>query len=147
MGFTGLDVGIVFLYLISVTLFGIWLGKHQQNTKDYFLGNRNLPWTAISFSVVATETSTLTFISIPGLAYITNLMWDGYARSPAVGGECQASPRAVPLRFFTIKRIFTGASRVVEPRFVWGPRQTGTNARAHASPRARRAEQGIEIHP
>ncbi|MBN1540892.1 sodium:solute symporter, partial [candidate division KSB1 bacterium] len=49
------------------------IGKKQRNTRDYFLGDRNLPWTAVCFSVVATETSTLTFISIPGLAYLTNL--------------------------------------------------------------------------
>ncbi|MBN1153387.1 sodium:solute symporter [candidate division KSB1 bacterium] len=73
MGFTGLDFGIVIAYLVSITLFGVWIGKHQTNTKDYFLGNRNLPWLAISFSVIAAETSTLTFISIPGLAYISNL--------------------------------------------------------------------------
>jgi len=73
MGFSGVDIAIVFVYLIGVTLFGSWLGKHQKNTKDYFLGDRNLPWIAVSFSVVATETSTLTFISIPGLAYISNL--------------------------------------------------------------------------
>lgn len=73
MGFTGLDFGIVIVYLVGITMFGIWIGKHQQNTRDYFLGNRNLPWLAISFSVIAAETSTLTFISIPGLAYISNM--------------------------------------------------------------------------
>ncbi len=73
MGFTPIDYAILFAYLIGVTVFGAWLGKKQRNTKDYFLGDRNLPWAAICFSVVATETSTLTFISIPGLAYLTNL--------------------------------------------------------------------------
>ncbi len=73
MGFTPLDYGILFLYLIGVTILGFWFGKYQKNTRDYFLGNRNLPWWAVCFSVVATETSTLTFISIPGIAYLTNL--------------------------------------------------------------------------
>ena len=73
MAFTPLDYGILFVYLIGVTAFGSWLGRHQKNTRDYFLGDRNLPWGAVCFSVVATETSTLTFISIPGLAYLTNL--------------------------------------------------------------------------
>ena len=41
--------------------------------KDYFLGSDNIPWWAVCFSIVAAETSTLTFISIPGLAYLTNL--------------------------------------------------------------------------
>jgi len=73
MGFTPLDYGILFLYLIGVTIFGSWFGKYQKDTRDYFLGDRNLPWGAVCFSVVATETSTLTFISIPGIAYLTNL--------------------------------------------------------------------------
>lgn len=73
MGFTPIDYTILFVYLIGVTAFGSWLGRHQKSTRDYFLGNRNLPWGAVCFSVVATETSTLTFISIPGLAYISNL--------------------------------------------------------------------------
>ncbi len=73
MGFTAIDFLVVIIYLIGVTVFGSWLGKLQKDTKDYFLGDRQLPWGAVSFSVVATETSTLTFISIPGLAYVTNL--------------------------------------------------------------------------
>ncbi|MCU0643166.1 MAG: sodium:solute symporter [bacterium] len=73
MGFTPLDYGILFFYLIGVTILGAWFGKYQKNTRDYFLGDRNLPWGAVCFSVVATETSTLTFISIPGIAYLTNL--------------------------------------------------------------------------
>ncbi len=73
MQFSALDVTILFVYLAGVALFGAWLGKRQKDTTDYFLGGRDLPWLAICFSVVATETSTLTFISIPGLAYLTNL--------------------------------------------------------------------------
>ena len=73
MGFTPLDYGILVLYLIGVTILGSWFGKYQKDTRDYFLGDRNLPWWAVCFSVVATETSTLTFISIPGIAYLTNL--------------------------------------------------------------------------
>lgn len=73
MGFTPLDYGILFFYLIGVTILGSWFGRYQKDTRDYFLGDRNLPWGAVCFSVVATETSTLTFISIPGIAYLTNL--------------------------------------------------------------------------
>ncbi len=73
MAFTPLDYGILIFYLIGVTILGSWFGKYQRDTRDYFLGNRNLPWWAVCFSVVATETSTLTFISIPGIAYISNL--------------------------------------------------------------------------
>lgn len=73
MKFSTPDLVILAGYLIGVTLFGAWLGKKQKNATDYFLGGRNLPWPAVCFSVIATETSTLTFISIPGLAYLTNL--------------------------------------------------------------------------
>lgn len=73
MALTTLDISIIVAYLAFVTLFGAWLGKKQKSATDYFLGGRDLPWLAVCFSVIATETSTLTFISIPGLAYLTNL--------------------------------------------------------------------------
>jgi solute:Na+ symporter, SSS family len=73
MGFTTLDTVVLALYVGAVTLWGVWLGRGQSGARDYFLGGRDLPWWAVLFSVVATETSTLTFLSIPGLAYATNL--------------------------------------------------------------------------
>ena len=65
-----LDLAVLFLYLLGVTAWGAWLGRNQKGGTDYFLGNRNLPWGAVMLSVVATETSTLTFLSIPGVAYM-----------------------------------------------------------------------------
>ena len=56
-----------------VALIGSLSGGKQKTTSDYFMGGKNVPWWAVSFSIVAAETSSLTFISIPGLAYITNL--------------------------------------------------------------------------
>jgi solute:Na+ symporter, SSS family len=73
MNFTYLDAIIVIVYLVGITFFGIKLAGKQTSAKDYFLGGRKIPWWVICFSIVATETSTLTFISIPGLAYLTNL--------------------------------------------------------------------------
>jgi len=73
MAFAPIDYGILFAYLIGATALGFWFGRKQKTTNDYFLGSRSLPWPAVCFSVVATETSTLTFISIPGLAYLTNM--------------------------------------------------------------------------
>src|SRR5918995_1654397 len=64
-----LDLIIVFGYLIGVTLFGVWFAKKQETTEDYFVGDRNVPWWAIAASIVATETSTITFISVPGVAF------------------------------------------------------------------------------
>ena len=65
-----LDLAVLFLYLLGVTAWGAWLGRNQKGGTDYFLGNRELPWGAVMLSVVATETSTLTFLSIPGVAYM-----------------------------------------------------------------------------
>ncbi len=54
-------------------MIGSLSGGKQKTTKDYFMGGKDVPWWAVSFSIVAAETSSLTFISIPGLAYLTNL--------------------------------------------------------------------------
>jgi SSS family solute:Na+ symporter len=64
-----LDLIIIFGYLIGVTAFGSWFGKKQETTEDYFVGDRSVPWWAIAASIVATETSTITFISVPGIAF------------------------------------------------------------------------------
>lgn len=73
MNFTFLDIIIIIVYLSGITWFGIKVAGKQVTTKDYFLGGQKIPWWVVCFSIVATETSTLTFISIPGLAYLTNL--------------------------------------------------------------------------
>jgi len=67
------DYVIIAAYLIGVAIFGAIKGGKQKNSHDYFLGAKSVPWWAVCFSIVAAETSTLTFISIPGLAYLTNL--------------------------------------------------------------------------
>jgi len=64
-----LDLIIIFGYLIGIVLFGTWFARKQQTTRDYFLGGRSVPWWAVAFSIVATETSTITFISVPGIAF------------------------------------------------------------------------------
>ncbi|WP_411280162.1 sodium:solute symporter [Gemmatimonas sp.] len=71
--FTVLDWSVLLLYLVGTTLLGVWLGRDQKDARDYFVAGKAIPWWAILFSVVATETSALTFISIPGLAYVGNL--------------------------------------------------------------------------
>jgi SSS family transporter len=68
-----LDYLIIVVFLIGTAAFGILIGGKQKTVKDYFLGSKEIPWWAVCFSIVAAETSTLTFISIPGLAYLTNL--------------------------------------------------------------------------
>jgi solute:Na+ symporter, SSS family len=64
-----IDLVIIFGYLIGIVLFGAWFARKQKTTKDYFLGDRSVPWWAVAASIVATETSTITFISVPGIAF------------------------------------------------------------------------------
>lgn len=71
--FTSLDISVLLVYLVGITAWGAWLGRGQTSGRDYFLGNRELPWVAVMLSVVATETSTLTFLSIPGVSYLGTL--------------------------------------------------------------------------
>ena len=68
-----IDYIIIIAYLIGVALIGIVSGGKQRTLKDYFLGAENIPWWVICFSIVAAETSSLTFISVPGIAYLTNI--------------------------------------------------------------------------
>jgi len=68
-----IDCAILVLYLVGITLFGARFRRGQQNLRDYFLGSRSAPWWAIMCSIVATETSTLTIIGTPGIAYGGNL--------------------------------------------------------------------------
>ena len=73
MGLGKLDLAIIAVYLAGITLFGLRFRKRQRSLRDYFLADRDIPWWAIALSIVAAETSTFTIISIPGLAYDTNL--------------------------------------------------------------------------
>ena len=71
--FTPLDLVVLVAYLVGVTALGLWLGGPQKNARDYFLADHAVPWWAVCFSVVATETSALTFISLPATAYGSDL--------------------------------------------------------------------------
>ena len=71
--FNTADWLVIFIYLGGIILLGVWFGKDQKNTRDYFLGSRNIPWWGIGLSIVAAETSALTIIGVPALAYGTDL--------------------------------------------------------------------------
>lgn len=73
MGFAAVDYAIVAVYLVGVTLAGVWIAGRQTSSRDYFLGGKDMAWWTVGFSIVASETSTLTFISVPGLAYRGNM--------------------------------------------------------------------------
>ena len=64
-----LDVAVLCLYLAGTVVFSAYLSRSQHNIRDYFITGRRMPWWAVMGSIVATETSTVTFISVPELAY------------------------------------------------------------------------------
>src|SRR5881398_2278888 len=80
MGFSGIDYAVLAAYLVGITIFGSRFRSSHRTVKDYFLGSRDTSWVVISLSIVATETSTLTLIGVPALAYTV------YAR-PEQGGS------------------------------------------------------------
>src|SRR6202142_2599055 len=73
MQISPIDIGILVLYLAGITLFGARFRRGQQNLRDYFLGGRTAPAWALACSIVATETSTLTIIGTPAIAFGGNL--------------------------------------------------------------------------
>jgi len=70
-----IDIAVIAVYLLLISGFGVWLSRFQTDSRAYFLGNRNIPWPAVCLSVVATETSVLTFIGIPALSYATDMQF------------------------------------------------------------------------
>ena len=66
---SAIDVSIVVLYIVGTTLLGVWFARKQKDLKTYFVGDRNVGWGLVLISIVATETSTVTFLSVPGLAF------------------------------------------------------------------------------
>ena len=69
MAVSNLDLWLLVAYLAATVLFGLWMGRGQRSAADYLLGGRDLPWWTLLLSIVATETSTLTFLSVPGIAF------------------------------------------------------------------------------
>ncbi len=73
MALSWADYLVIGGYLAAITAFGSWFARFQNTTRDYFLTDRSVPWWAVCFTIVATETSTLTFIGIPAAAYAGNM--------------------------------------------------------------------------
>ena len=116
------DLAVLLLYMAGVTAWGAWLGRANKGGSDYFLGSRNLPWWAVMLSVVATETSTLTFLSIPGVAYLGTLAFLQLAFGYLVGRIVVA--RVLLPAYY--KGELSTAYALLETRF-------GTGARRYAS--------------
>src|SRR5580765_8567910 len=71
--FNSADWAVILFYLLGIIGLGVWFGRDQHNTRDYFLGSRNIPWWGIGLSIVAAETSALTIIGVPAMAYGGNM--------------------------------------------------------------------------
>src|SRR5579862_3205263 len=118
MGLNHIDFAIIALYLAGITLFGLRFRKKHRSLRDYFLAGRDIPWWAIALSIVAAETSTLTIISIPGLAYDTNFTFLQVVMGYAVG--------RIVISFLLLPHYFRGdlytAYELIERRFGRGLR-------------------------
>src|SRR5258708_37443932 len=67
------DWFVIAIYLLGIIGLGLWFGRDQHNTRDYFLGSKTVPWWGIGLSIVAAETSALTIIGVPAMAYGGNI--------------------------------------------------------------------------
>jgi SSS family transporter len=138
MGLNRIDLAIIAVYLAGITLFGLRFRKRQRTLRDYFLADRNIPWWAISLSIVAAETSTLTIISIPGLAYDSNLTFLQVVMGYVVG--------RVIISFVLLPHYFRGdlytAYELIERRF--GRRLRSLTAGLFLITRA--AAEGVRIY-
>jgi solute:Na+ symporter, SSS family len=107
------DLAVVAVYLVGITVFGAHFRKRQHSLRDYFLGGRELPWWAITLSIVSAETSILTLISSPGIAYSSNLNFLELVFGYLIG--------RVVVSFVLIPKFFSGeiftAYQFVEKRF------------------------------
>jgi SSS family solute:Na+ symporter len=120
---SSLDLFVLGAYLAGVVLLGLWVGRGQKGASDYMLGDRNLPWWGLLFSIVATETSTVTFLSIPGFGFARDLTWIQLALGFMLG------------RFLVIRVLLPGyfagryftAYQVLHERFGPAVRQTASS--------------------
>ena len=98
MVLTALDYAVIAGYLLAITAFGSWFARFQKTTRDYFLTDRSVPWWAICFTIVATETSTLSFIGVPAGAYAGNMTFLQLAMG-YIAGRVLVSALFIPAYF------------------------------------------------
>ena len=114
-----IDLTVIVVYIVGCTLLGAWLGSRSQGLKGYFLGESNIPAWAIMISIVATETSTATFLSVPGVAYKGDFSFLQLAFGYILGRVVVAT---VLLPAYFRGKIFT-AYQLLQDRFG-GPTRT-----------------------
>jgi SSS family transporter len=113
MHLSTLDLVILIAYLAGITIFGIQFRRGQHSIRDYFLGGRTAPWWALALSIVATETSTLTIIGTPALAYAGNATFLQLVFGYVVGRIILA---AIFIPRFFLGEFYT-AYQLIEKRF------------------------------
>ncbi|HEU0091391.1 MAG TPA: sodium/solute symporter [Vicinamibacteria bacterium] len=127
-------------YVVGITAFGTWLGRRGRSVRDYFLAARSVPWWAIATCIVATETSTLTFVGVPGIAYRGNWAFLQLALGYVVG-RLLIAILFIPAYFrgeiYTsyelLQRRFGGAVRTVSAAIFLLYRTLGDGIRLHAA--------------
>src|SRR6267378_3293011 len=138
LGLNRIDLLIIAAYLAGITLFGLRFRKRQRTMRDYFLADRDIPWWAISLSIVAAETSTLTIISIPGLAYDSNFTFLQVVMGYVIG--------RIIISFVLLPQYFRGelytAYQLIERRF--GPELRTVTAGLFLLTRA--AAEGVRVY-
>ena len=136
MVLTWLDYLVIAGYLLAITAFGSWFARFQKTTRDYFLTGRSVPWWAICFTIVATETSTLSFIGVPAGAYAGNMTFLQLAIGYIVGRilvSVRLHPGLFPRRAVHVLRAAPAALRPGREE------QRGDHLRCHPHARGRGA--------
>jgi solute:Na+ symporter, SSS family len=117
-----LDLAILVAYMAGMVVLGLWLGRGARDVSEYAVGSRDLPWWLILFSIIATETSSVTFLSIPGFAYERDFTWIQIALGFLIGRFVVA--------FLLLPEYFRGtlftAYEVLHRRFGGATQQTAS---------------------
>jgi SSS family transporter len=132
---------VLLAYVAAITGFGSWLGRRRRSVDDYFLAGRSVPWWAVAACVVATETSTLTFVGVPGVAYAGDWSFLQLAFGYVIGRLAVAA-LLVPAYFrgrpvtsyeFLEQRFGGGALRTLSAGIFLFSRSLGDGIRLHAA--------------
>ncbi|HEX7184666.1 MAG TPA: sodium:solute symporter [Thermoanaerobaculia bacterium] len=117
-----LDLAVLLAYMAGMVVLGLWLGRGARDVAEYAVGSRDLPWWLILFSIIATETSSVTFLSIPGFAYERDFTWIQIALGFLIGRFAAA--------FLLLPEYFRGnlftSYEVLHRRFGGATKQTAS---------------------
>ena len=117
-----IDLTVIAVYIAGCTTLGAWLGSRSQGLKGYFLAESNVPAWAVMISIVATETSIATFLSVPGVAYSGDFTYLQLAFGYILGRMVVAT---VLLPAYFQGKIFT-AYQLLQDRFGGSTRTTAS---------------------